>query len=100
MPMSLLPKKKCLDGEDDLVMCNTGKLTLFQVIHCRNSRGKFASGRKVTGIEFLNPNTVMVTTNDSRIRFIDVRHDGGKFIYKIKGNKNETYPIRASLSDD
>ena len=81
-------------------MCNPGKLTLFQVINCRNRRGKFSSGRKVTGLEFLNPNTVMVTTNDSRIRFIDVRHDDGKVIYKIKGHKNETFPIRASLSDD
>jgi WD40 repeat protein len=52
----------------------------------------------VTGIEFLNLNLAMVTTNDSRIRFIDIR--SGKVIYKIKGHKNEAFPVRASLSDD
>ena len=46
---------------------------MMQVVNCRNSRGKFASGRKVTGIDFMNVNVAMVTTNDSRIRFIDLR---------------------------
>jgi len=40
----------------------------------------------------------MITTNDSRIRFLDIRN--GKIIFKIKGHKNENFPIRASLSDD
>jgi hypothetical protein len=35
--------------------------------------GKFSNGRKVTGFEFLSSNIAMVTTNDSRIRFIDAR---------------------------
>lgn len=52
----------------------------------------------MTGIEFLNINVAMVTTNDSRIRFIDVKN--GKIIYKIKGHKNETFPVRASMSED
>lgn len=68
------------------------------MICCRNGRGKFAKGRKVTGIEFLNVNFAMVTTNDSRIRFIDIQN--GKIIYKIKGHKNETFPVRASMSED
>lgn len=67
-------------------------------ISCRNRRGKFSSGRKVTGIEFLNLNVAMVSTNDSRIRFIDIRD--GKVVFKIKGHKNETLPLRASLSED
>ncbi len=49
------------------------KLTLMQVISCKNRRGKYANGRKVTGIEFLNTYVAMVSTNDSRIRFIDIR---------------------------
>ena len=40
-------------------------------ISCKNDRGKFSKGRKVTGIEFLSSTIAMVTTNDSRIRFID-----------------------------
>jgi hypothetical protein len=77
-----------------------GKLTLVHIIHCRTSRGRFSTGRKVTGIEFLNVNIVMVTTNDSRIRFIDIRNPDNKVVYKIKGHKNEQFPIRASVSDD
>lgn len=50
-----------------------GKLTLISVISCRSKRGKFSTGRKVTGIEFLSFNIAMITTNDSRIRFIDIR---------------------------
>lgn len=71
---------------------------MIQVISCRNTRGKFATGRKVTGIEFLNVNLAMVTTNDSKIRFIDLR--SGKVLFKVKGHKNEAFPVRASMSDD
>ena len=51
----------------------------------------------------------MVKTNDSRIRFIDIRVinlsyfkvlQNGKVIYKIKGHKDEAFPIKASLSED
>lgn len=41
----------------------------------------------MTGIDFLAPAIVMVTTNDSRIRFVNIMN--GKLIMKIKGNKNE-----------
>jgi WD40 repeat protein len=40
----------------------------------------------------------MITTNDSRIRFLDLKT--GKQIYKVKGHKNESFPLKASLSDD
>ena len=40
----------------------------------------------------------MVTTNDSRIRFINISN--GRNIMKIKGNKNESFHLRASLSPD
>ena len=44
------------------------------------------------------PNLVMVTTNDSRIRFINIKN--GKVLLKVKGHKNETFMTRASLSPD
>lgn len=53
---------------------NSEKLTLIKVVVCKNKRGKNHTGRKVTGIEFLGGNIAMVTTNDSRIRFIDGRN--------------------------
>ena len=40
----------------------------------------------------------MITTNDSRIRFINATT--GKNIMKIKGNKNEQFHVRASISPD
>lgn len=46
----------------------------------------------------MNINLAMVTTNDSKIRFIDLRN--GKVIFKVKGHKNEAFPVRASMSDD
>ena len=74
------------------------KLKSMKVVVCKNQRGKFSKGRKVTGIEFLSVNVAMVTTNDSRIRFIDARN--GKSIYKIKGHKNENFPVKAHISED
>lgn len=59
---------------------------------------------KVTGIEFMSstvmPNCVMVTTNDSRIRFINTKN--GRVLLKIKGkgHKNESFMIRGSLNAD
>ena len=56
----------------------------------------------MTGIEFLSsesmPNCVMVTTNDSRIRFINIKK--GQVLLKIKGHKNENFMTRGSLSGD
>ena len=49
------------------------KLKPVNSIHCKNSRGKFNEGRKVCGIEFLDKNFAMITTNDSRIRFINLK---------------------------
>lgn len=49
------------------------KLTPVRTVVCKNKRGKFSKGRKVTSIDFLSLNIAMITTNDSRIRFIDAR---------------------------
>ena len=42
------------------------------------------------------PNCIMVTTNDSRIRVVNIKN--GKVLLKIKGHKNENYIMRSSLS--
>lgn len=63
----------------------------------KNSTGKFSDGRKVTGIEFIDDQVAMVTTNDSRVRFINILT--GQIVYKIKGHKNESYHVRASITD-
>jgi WD40 repeat protein len=51
-------------------------------------------GKKVTNIEFLSNEKILVTTNDSRIRILNV-YDG-KLIKKYKGFKNEKSLLKAN----
>lgn len=44
------------------------------------------------------PNIVMITTNDSRIRFIDIK--GGKVMLKLKGHKNDNFMTHGSLNSN
>lgn len=67
-------------------------------INCKNRTGVYAKGRKVTGIEFYDETVVCVTTNDSRIRFVNTQT--GELLLKLKGHKNLDYLIRAVLSSD
>jgi WD40 repeat protein len=89
------------NGELHVFKTETDKLVHLQKIECRNRTGKYSAGKKVTSIEFMNANNktlmdcVMVTTNDSRIRFISLRN--GKVVLKVKGHKNENFMSRASL---
>ena len=88
-----------MNGDVAIYDATGEKLTLLKVVtSCKNKRGRFSNGRKVTSIDFLSANVAMVTTNDSRIRFIEAKN--GKQVYKIKGHKNENFPIKASLSGD
>jgi WD40 repeat protein len=59
--------------------------------------GKFYLGRKITHIDFINRTQALITTNDSRIRLVNV--SDGKMIHKYKAHLNEEYMIRA-FSDD
>jgi WD40 repeat protein len=59
--------------------------------------GPYSNGRKITGLEFINNNHVLVTTNDSRIRLMNI-HDG-RTIQKYKGYTNEKYLIKAHFDD-
>lgn len=83
-------------------------------MNCRNRRGKFKKGTKVTGLSFLKTeneglsvprsypfNTLpplLVTTNDNRLRLFSL----GDFSLrmKYKGVKNTHMQIKASFSDD
>lgn len=97
-------------------------LRFFTQMDLRNKRGKYRSGRNVTGIRFFKPNNTSSTTgsslrvggvdsngttsagemlvsiNDSRIRLCDM--DDYSVISKVKGAQNESMQIKASLSDD
>jgi WD40 repeat protein len=51
-------------------------------------------GRKVTSIEFMSNEKILVTTNDSRIRMLNVFD--GRLIQKFKGFQNEKSLLKAS----
>ena len=60
---------------DTLVM-NTlkqPKLKYDLTIYCKNRFGKHSNGRKVTGLEFINNNEMLISTNDSRIRLFNIK---------------------------
>jgi WD40 repeat protein len=81
---------------------HNGKIIIYDLIpkisyNCsftvRNKLGKNSSGKKVTNIEFVNRNSALITTCDSRIRYVNMPE--GKLIYKYKGLINEKKMIRA-----
>lgn len=83
-------------------------------IFCQNSRGSYKAGRKVTGLIFRkitssnNASTqssaanigsqLLVTTNDNRLRLIDMSDYSQ--ITKYKGANNSNMQIRACFSED
>ena len=82
----------------DLISIGThnGKIIIYDLIpkisyNCsftvRNKLGINSSGKKVTNIEFVNRNSALITTSDSRIRYVNMTN--GKLIYKYKGLVNE-----------
>mmetsp|Transcript_34675 Transcript_34675/g.53131 ORF Transcript_34675/g.53131 Transcript_34675/m.53131 type:complete len:101 (+) Transcript_34675:1875-2177(+) len=74
------------------------RLKLRSKIMVRNNSGKYSDGKKVTGVEFCHPHIAMVTTNDSRVRFVNIMD--GSIIMKVKGHTNTQFHVRASLSPD
>ena len=64
-----------------------GRLNWSTKIDCKNRRGKFSLGRKVSGITFLNDKDVIITTNDSRLRLFNLDECLQKV--KFKGFKGE-----------
>ncbi len=67
---------------------------------CKNRKGFSKSGKKVTGIEFLEncSSEALVTTNDSRLRLINL--DNFKMKLKYKGHQNKNLQIRASMTEE
>ena len=73
-----------------------GRLNWSTKIDCKNRRGKFALGRKVSGIVFLSQNEVIITTNDSRLRLVNL--DECLHKVKYKGFKGENLQLKSSLN--
>uniref|UniRef100_A0A6A7FQZ5 WD repeat-containing protein 44 n=1 Tax=Hirondellea gigas TaxID=1518452 RepID=A0A6A7FQZ5_9CRUS len=91
----------CVAGlfDGQCILYSTDGLKEFTRIDCRNRRGKFSNGRKVTGIQFApTARKLLVTTNDSRIRLFDM--DDFSLVQKYKGLENGQLQIQASFNAD
>jgi len=78
-------------------------LNYITSIECKNRLGKYSKGTKVTSIIFLDNTDVLVTTNDSRIRIVNVEGryvESGTKQMKFKGHKNDNLQIKATISED
>ncbi|KAK9684183.1 hypothetical protein RND81_10G192300 [Saponaria officinalis] len=73
-----------------------GKLNQLSQFDIQNK--KKAAPKKITGFQFMpeNPNEVLVTSADSRIRI----YDGSDVIQKFRGFRNTSSQIAASFSPD
>ena len=94
-----------------------GNIFIYEVIenfrysysfHVRNKKGKGSMNRKITGMQFLTKTQLLVTTNDNRIRILNI--NDGTVIQKFRGHKNsegmlkcdycENYELIVSPSED
>ena len=73
-------------------------LVHLSTINCKNRKGFFSKGRTVIDIKFTCNREAIVSTADSRIRYIDLNNSKQKF--KYKGHTNKTMNIRTSISED
>ena len=67
-------------------------------IDSKGRRSRRRRSNKVTGIESVDDNKILVTTNDSRLRLYDLRDLS--LVCKYKGCVNVSSQIRASVSHD
>jgi len=84
-----------------VVFYQTDGLKYFTQVDAKNRKGRTAKGKKVTGMQF-SPHdggrTLLVTTNDSRVRLYDMADYS--MIAKFKGVENDELQIRAWFSPD
>ena len=93
-------------GDFVVVGNNSGKCSVYSYesklvysfsFNCRNKNGKYKHGRKITNIYFINCSDAVITTNDSRIRMINI--STGNVIHKYKGLVNDDTIIRSSYDE-
>ncbi|XP_054162665.1 WD repeat-containing protein 44-like [Oppia nitens] len=78
----------------------SGKNSSAQISNANsgNDRRRRRNNNKVTGIEGVDDNKILVTTNDSRLRLYDLRDLS--LTCKYRGVVNESSQIKASISHD
>ena len=66
--------------------------------HVRNKNKKGSMKKKITDIKFMTKNEILVTTNDNRIRIINI--NDGSVIQKFKGHKNMEGMLKCDFCDN
>lgn len=69
-------------------------------IECKKSGNFIRSkkGKKITNIHFIDNQFFLVSSNDNRLRILDI--SSYKILQKYKGNKNKHFFIRADYNAD
>ena len=91
------------DGRLVLAGSHNGKLSIFDVdrlqfrttLEVKSRRGKNSKGHKITGIDMVGDEKVLVTTSDSRIRLYNLSNYSESC--KYKGFVNQDSLVKASL---
>ena len=84
-----------------------GNIFIYEVIenyrysysfHIRNKKGKKSIDRKITDMQFITKTQLLVTTNDNRIRIVNI--NDGNVIQKFRGHKNTEGMLKCSYCEN
>ena len=101
---------KTLFFPDGLKLCLgsiKGNIFIFEVkenfrysysFHVRNKNKKGSMKKKITDIKFITKNEILVTTNDNRIRLMNINN--GNVIQKFKGHQNMEGILKSDFSEN
>ena len=101
---------KTLFFPDGLKLCLgsiKGNIFIFDVkenfrysysFHVRNKNKKGSMKKKITDIKFITKNEILVTTNDNRIRLMNINN--GSVIQKFKGHQNMEGMLKSDFSEN
>jgi len=87
------------EGDKIAIGANNGKVLIYSIIpeinfeynfNCKNRFGKH-----VTNINFFSSSTCLISSLDSRIRYVNIKD--GSIIHKYKGHKNEKINVKIGL---
>lgn len=76
----------------------TTELRHLATLNCRNRRGLNSRGKKVTGLEFSGDHSLLVSTNDSRMRLFSLNDFTQQL--KFKGHSNDSNWTFGSFSNN
>jgi len=87
------------EGDKIAIGTNNGKVLIYSIIpdinfeYSFNCKNRF--GKHVTNINFFSSSTCLISSLDSRIRYVNIRD--GSIIHKYKGHKNEKNNVKIGL---